>query len=68
MKKVLFVLAASAFLAACNDSSTIETDTLKDSTMMTSDSTMMTPAPSTMDTTMMGDSSKKMSTDTMMKK
>lgn len=67
MKKVLFILTASAFFAACNDSSTTETDTMKDSTMV-SDSTMMTPPPAPMDTTMMGDSSKMMNADTMMKK
>ena len=40
---------------------------MKDSTM-TSDSSMMTPAPAPMDTTMMKDTSKMMSSDTMMKK
>ena len=67
MKKVLFVLAVSAFFVACNDSSTTETDTMKDSTIVT-DTTMMTPAPSTMDTTMSADTSHMMSADTSIKK
>lgn len=59
MKKVLFVLFASAILAACGDSST--TETTSDSTMMSEDPMM--PAP--MDSTMLHDSTM-MSTDTTM--
>jgi uncharacterized lipoprotein YajG len=60
MKKVLFVLFASAILAACGDSAT-ETETTSDSTMITEDPMM--PAP--MDSTMLHDSTM-MSTDTTM--
>ncbi len=43
MKKVLFVLAASAFFVACNSGSTTETDTTADSTVVApADNSMMT--------------------------
>lgn len=47
MKKLLFVLALGAFVAACNNGSDDTTTT--DSTTMSADTTTMAPAP--MDTT-----------------
>ncbi len=65
MKKVLLVLAVSAFFVACNDSSTSSSDVSKDSTTVSTDSSSMMTAP--VDTTKK-DTSHMMSTDTMMKK